>query len=498
MIFKLKKHLNYRIICLSPNKNRRKRCFIVILNHVNDPVQPLPEFKAFCKIVSLREALALCCKNKQGISTFDIFCTLFVLVFRQRNFWRWSTSGKDAPAFGLDTVYRFLNSSFQNWRGFLLRLALKAVAFLVPLTSAKNRRVFVVDDSLYNKDRSKKLELLSIVYDHVEKRFVRGFRMLTLAFTDGISLIPVDFALLGSQKILCEANFDVDGRSHGAKRRSEAIQEAPEVLLSMIDRCRNIIREGSHIVFDSWFCFPALIRALTNRKLHVTGRLKKNDTRYLFRRKCKDCLVTLEQLYAKLSRIPYTVRERQQKENGDIVGSLRVALPSNGEDEAIPVKIVFLQNKRSKDPQEWLAILTTDLELSEEQVVQMYAKRWKIEEFFKVAKSLLKLEREFQGRSYDMLISHATLVCTRYIFLELERRRTLDVRTCGELFYHCCDELPDLKVQEAVILIFQVLEAFVMKFFSGGKDILKSCIEYFISALPASLLDLLPDYACGS
>ncbi|GHV42483.1 hypothetical protein FACS1894187_24740 [Synergistales bacterium] len=45
----------------------------------------------------------------------------------------------------------------------------------------------------------------------------------------------------------------------------------------------------------------------------------------------------------------------------------------------------------------------------------MYAKRWKIEEFFKVAKSLLQLEREFQGRSYDMLVAHATLVCARYI-----------------------------------------------------------------------------------
>ena len=47
----------------------------------------------------------------------------------------------------------------------------------------------------------------------------------------------------------------------------------------------------------------------------------------------------------------------------------------------------------------------------------MYAKRWKIEEFFKVAKSLLRLDSEFQGRLYYMLIGHATLVCVRYIFL---------------------------------------------------------------------------------
>ena len=128
----------------------------------------------------------------------------------------------------------------------------------------------------------------------------------------------------------------------------------------------------------------------------------------------------------------------------------------------------------------------------------MYAKRWKIEEFFKIAKSLLQLEHEFQGRSYDMLIGHATLVYVRYIFLELERRRTLDVRTCGGLFYHCCDELPDLKVREAILLIFKALEAFLVKFLHSGKDILKNCLEYFISTLPASLLNLMPVYGCES
>ncbi len=97
-----------------------------------------------------------------------------------------------------------------------------------------------------------------------------------------------------------------------------------------------------------------------------------------------------------------------------------------------------------------------------------------------------------------MLIAHPTLVCTRYIFLELERRRTIDVRTCGELFYRCCDELPDLKLREAVLRIFQALETFLAKFFSAGKEALKACIEYFTAALPASLLALLPISGCES
>jgi hypothetical protein len=366
--------------------------------------------------------------------------------------------------------------------------------FLVPLTSSEKRRIFVVDDTVYNKNRSKKLELLSKVRDYVNDRYVNGFRMITLGFTDGISFIPMDIGLLGTKKIINEANPEIDGRSHGAKRRAESRHEAPKVLLAMIDRAQDVIKAGSYIAFDSWYCNPSLIRELVDRELHVTGRLKNNDTHYLFRRNGKDQFVTLSQLYKKLPRIPPAVRERQRKDNNDVLGSLIVALPQDGEVKPISVKIVFLRNKSSKKPDNWLAILTTDLEMTEEEIIQMYAKRWKIEEYHKVAKDLLKLEREFQGRSYDMLIGHATLVCVRYIFLELERRRTMDDRTCGELFFYFCDEIPDLKIREAILKIFQILEVFLTKICSGNKELIKACLEYFASTLPASIQRLLPNF----
>jgi hypothetical protein len=314
-----------------------------------------------------------------------------------------------------------------------------------------------------------------------------------LAFTDGISLIPIDFALLGTKKILCEANPDVDKRSHGFNRRLEAILEAPSVLLTMIDNARNIIRNGSYIVFDSWFCVPSLIREIVKRNLHVTGRLKNDKTYFLFHRNGKDSFVNLEQLYRKLAKIPAAVRKLQQQ-IPDIIGSFRVCLPPTDEHKAIPVKIVFVKNKSSSDANAWLAILTTDLELSEEEVVCMYAKRWKIEEFFKVAKSYLNLEREFQGRSYDMLIAHATLVCIRYIFLEFERRQNVDIRACGELFWHYCEEIADLKLKEALILIFDALKAFFKRISPQSQDYLKD----FIDSLPAHILRLLPISCCGS
>ena len=255
----------------------------------------------------------------------------------------------------------------------------------------------------------------------------------------------------------------------------------------MIDNARNIICKGSYIVFDSWFCVPPLIREIAGRGLHVTGRLKNDKTHFLFRRNSKDSFLTLEQLFEKLTKIPAAVRKRQQQA-ADILGSFRVCLPPVDGYEALAVKIVFVKNRSASNDKEWLAILTTDLELSEEEVVCMYAKRWKIEEFFKVAKSLLKLEREYQGRSYDMLIAHAALVCTRYIFLELERRRNTDIRTCGELFWHCYEEIADLKLKEALVLIFEALEAFLER----SSTCPKKCLKDFMASLPAPLLRLIP------
>jgi hypothetical protein len=57
----------------------------------------------------------------------------------------------------------------------------------------------------------------------------------------------------------------------------------------------------------------------------------------------------------------------------DILGSFRVALPSITEDgqvlPPIPVKIVFLKNRNKSGEKPWIAIITTDTELAEEEIV---------------------------------------------------------------------------------------------------------------------------------
>jgi len=49
------------------------------------------------------------------------------------------------------------------------------------LTSKDRDSVLILDDTTIERPRAKKVELLARVFDHSESRFLRGFRMLTLA-----------------------------------------------------------------------------------------------------------------------------------------------------------------------------------------------------------------------------------------------------------------------------------------------------------------------------
>lgn len=52
----------------------------------------------------------------------------------------------------------------------------------------KRKDVFIIDDSLFDRSHSKKAELLAKVFDHCSMKFKKGFRLLTLGWSDGILL----------------------------------------------------------------------------------------------------------------------------------------------------------------------------------------------------------------------------------------------------------------------------------------------------------------------
>lgn len=371
-------------------------------------------------------------RKAKGISPMAIVMSVFSLAFTGKNFYRGIVSNESEP-FCKDAVYDLFRRPNHNWRTMLLSLAAKLVSFCSPLTGEKREKVLIVDDSPYERPRSKKVELLAKGFDHAKRAYYRGFRLLSVIWSDGVSQIPLDFALLSSRKQknrYQEITKDIDKRTCGYTRRTEAMTKATELVGAMVRRIISWRIRVDYVLMDSWFGVPALIAEL--HKCAPVICMVKRTEKILYGFAGGRFDVTA--IYRRLKKRP-----GKSKIKADAI----VTLP-----DGTPVKLVFVRN-RKKDG-DWLVLLSSDTGLSNGEVVRLYGRRWDIEVFFKMAKQHLRLAKEIQARDFDSLIAHTSIVFMRYQFLSYEQRMRTDCRTFGDIFYACCDEIGDITLFESL------------------------------------------------
>lgn len=185
---------------------------------------------------------------------------------------------------------------------------------------------------------------------------------------------------------------------------------------------------------------------------------------------------TLNQLYKKV---------RKKRGRAKILASVLVGLGPDANGDEVQARIIFVRDRnRSKN---WLALLTTNLNHSNEDAVRIYGKRWAIECFFKVTKSHLRLAKEFQGRSYDAMTAHTTIVFIRYMMLALSSREEQDPKTIGRLFYVCCDEVEDIRFTEALMTILELLGSMLAEDHLLTDEQIQKFLGRFFNKLPAYL-----------
>lgn len=131
-------------------------------------------------------------------------------------------------------------------------------------------------------------------------------------------------------------------------------------------------------------------------------------------------------------------------------------------------------------------------------MVRIYGMRWSIETFFKDTKSYLKLGTEFQGRSFDQLISHTTTVFSRYLAMEYERRQSSDDRTLGGLFFPFADEVHDLDYQPALQQLMSLYLEMTQAKTKKNKTAVFCQLQEWISRLPSYIKGLFGDLSCES
>ena len=378
-------------------------------------------------------------------------------------------TGSFKEKFSKNTFYRFLNNPKTNWLRFTTLLSKKVADMVEPLTGDDRVNAFVVDDSLYERTSCKKTELGSRLFDHTSMKYRKGFRLMTLGWTDGNTYLPVNSSLLASSK---ESNLigpinHCDGRSLAAKRRKLAQMKGTDVMTVLLKTALNAGHRADYVLFDTWFSSPAQLVAVKNIGLDSIAMIKKSPNIYY----------EYEGEQLSIKKIFGICKKRRGRSKYLLSVNVMV-----GKDQKIPAKIVCVRNKKNK--KDWIAFICTNPDLSEEEIIRIYGKRWQIEVFFKTCKSYLQLISECHSLSYDALTAHVAIVFTRYLMIAVEQRRCEDNRTLGEIFFFYTDELADITFGESFQIIITAMIDSVCAIFQPTEEQLSMFIEMFVGRLP--------------
>ena len=445
-------------------------------NRENDQREISATLEKFYANYGVAGLLRACRGEKQkGVSAFRLFQYMLCLVFSDRSMYMQFVTGHFAEAFCKNTVYRFLGAAKTNWERFVLQLSERIINRTIrPLTGKDRKDVFIMDDTLFARTGGKKTELCSKVFDHVSMKYRRGYRLLTLGWSDGNSFLPIAGRLLASgdnKKIIGPKN-EVDKRSLAGKRRKQATSKAPDVMVEMLETALRAGHRARYVLFDTWFASPkAILRILRECKLNTIAMIKKTSKVFY---ELDGRRMNIKQIFA---------CSKKRRGRSRYLVSVDVML-TDQEGNASPARIVCVRNRSNR--KDWIAFISTDTALAPEEILRIYGKRWDIEVFFKACKSMLHLGSECHCLSYDALNAHVSLVFIRYMLLSLQKRCNEDDRTISELFLMIVDELADTTFARAMQLIVDAMLQTVREHLGLTDEQLLVFIRQFYDRLPVS------------
>ena len=362
--------------------------------------------------------------KKKGVPVMEIFQYLFLLIFSNRSMYMNLITGRNTPDFAKDTVYRFMKMIQINWIRFTTILSARIIRDAIfPLDSEERVNVFIIDDSMFERNRSKKAELLAKVYDHAKHKYLFGFRMLTLGWSDGSTFLPVNSILLSTENRKNRINeaTEVDKRTVGYKRRKLSLEKGTQAMLTLLDAAKKAAIPAKYVLFDSWFSSPRTLHAVKSMGYDVIGMVKKTPKMF-FRYNDED--MSLTSIYNK---------NKKRRGRSRYLRSVMVDVVKDG--EIIPAKVVYVRN----------------------------------------------------SLSYDAMTAHTAVVFTRYMMLSLESRESNDNRSLGELFLYFSDEMSDITWIQAFQMLFQMFRRMLSDNTELSDEKIAELADAFMNTLPVML-----------
>ena len=166
--------------------------------------------------------------------------------------------------------------------------------------------------------------------------------------------------------------------THGYERTKEVDMKKNDNILRMLSRAVKNGFVADYVLVDSWFCCLELVKKVLSfykKGIHLVAMAKMNKTKYTLVSNSR--LYTAKELLRKYRKQCHRSRKLKAK---------YINVPVYFGD--IRVNLFFVRLGRCND---WKLLLTTDLSLGFNKMMEIYHIRWSIETFFKEAKQYLHL-----------------------------------------------------------------------------------------------------------
>lgn len=407
-------------------------------------------------------------KRHSTIPLTAVITWLFEAIFSRRSLYR----AQPSRWFSSRTARNILNDGRINWQKLLCLVAAKIISILTPFIDKRRRLALIVDDTLMERAYSTKTELLARIYDHDQHRYSTGYRNLTIGWSDGNTFLPVNCALMSTRKktnLVGSKSSITDQRTIAGQRRSQAQRKMNEVVLELISQALRLGVTAKYVLFDSWYSSPQMFWHLKELGLESVAMLKRSSKVY-YRYRGRN--YSIKALYQRL------LNSKRPAGQSYLYSSI---VEANFQGQVFPVKIVFVAKKGVRN--QYLVLASTNTNLTPQQIIQLYSRRWSIETYFKTAKQYLRLNKS-QIQSYDGQVAQITVTAMTYILLAWQERLNKDDRTLGDLFYLMNDSLPEIKFIEALVYLLKTFQ-------SQEAGFISQTINQFLAYLPRNVQNIL-------
>ncbi len=371
-------------------------------------------------------------KKREGVAPYLVvlhFVYMLVMNKKISSFMHQSNE-----SFKKDTYYRLLQNSSYNWRKLLSLSTLKIIKLLHKVQDASSIKVFIMDDTVEGKTGKYIEGSRDGLWSNKEKRTIRGINVVSLNYSDGYSNFMIDFAMsMGNYARVKVEEFstELDIRCNAYKRRMEIMEGKSKIALAMVKRAVHSGIYADYLLVDSWYSKPAFIQEMNDLGLKVISRIANNTKIWNFNDKEK----TLNALYEKHKKL-------KNAKVGTYGKKIRFSYFSTviEHKNAGKLKIVFIKTTDNLIP-----IVSTDLELNDEEIIEIYKRRWDIEQGYKELREYFGFGQE-ENRIYEALIARMTLSFFAYNIVSYINRISHEPKTIGGLFKDLECELYTLSI----------------------------------------------------